>query len=1659
MKLAKVIEQCEEVYKAASSADKVDEKQRAEKQEVIALCEAVRALQKVGSDDVRRRLGEFEAQQTGSQVIMNVGHSSDLLNSFAEDFWSCAFTDLFPRGDCQEKYPKQKYPNIATRSHTQGRKWAKMLLKRDDFLGWGSSKEFAAVAYNIFVRRDQMRSVHCFVTSSALFRGAVEDLASINAKDFLHAAMFAGEVYTVREALRKKKVDVKVKNVLKQMQAATFDVEGTPAFRGSLRFRFVSLRAWNGCSFGFFTLNPHDIRTPLLIAFVHPERAAGIKRVSLDWDDPCMQKYYEDVKKGNSLVLHELAAQNPMATMRCVHLTFRMTIELLFNCTAAANVKSSSQNLDLVPAHCEAGMFNYVSGYLGVVEPQMRFTEHLHLLWQLLGFSHPDDFFRGGEFSDRFRRLWAYAASICFCSQEAFAAQCGTDSGKAALSEAPLMTMNKKQRNMVGHERAEEELDVQRAARNASESEASASSLVKCEFRYWTPAFYGDKNLSAEEWEPLAVSDSNAGSQKFGNHICRDRVCHKNRIGKMGFCRLAFWHWKRVRVKGKYLMMRKHGKRLVRRWQPSENALPPVDEFPPQQGAPALERNHSFHYKETPAVALGARCNHDLGLLCKFPVLSAARRVPADVSQITNASYGGDAVIFDSPEWAESIANMIETMVDHEYYACDYASKEQSGSEGLLHTLHDAKLRHDHFALQRQSANVHNPALDRARKMLQSLVASSARRMHVGFPSVYAYLFGKPIFYSSHEFVNLPVSQVNNVFVASAQSLCLPIHEDFEHDSGQVVRSEEPSAWKSLNHKATGPTNIVYDYDWRADALEECPMYFFAAGTSFATSITDGTWQWHVDVDGNGKVVGRHPCYDYRKDDKRFQKFSKQIKSPHGGFEPLRKHGEIICGYDHYRVLRTTTAWRLPVFKGTLPHKPKDDADAREKGAYAIFMMMLFRPWRKPGDALRMWLGIDPNSTAPFRDMDEIYLALFQEFERWFREDICAVAKPYWSGNVRKCEWPLYSNDGSKQQWWKCLIYDKVRNLEMVLSRRIDLKGKTPTVPAEINGLPVEEDVVQADGSDHDSCNDASDGDGSDVPMKEACDHLGDNESDVDPTAQGIYPSVPTVECIRVPAMLHSHDFFGQAGNAVGRSAEAKYSREFMRVVSERGMDADSMHKKSEVLSVQYFGERWPSGCLADSEVKQTKLFKKLDDCELPGELFKTPEIDATAVVVASFEDQMAASFKQLLEIGRNKAKTPKLVLEAAFFLLQEGLLSIPGSGLINSKQGLALLHVASWIQKKKTQQWRDEGVLLLAQEDLKIQEQFFGDELLMVLSGAAGTGKTTVIRVIEKLFDYFFGDGSFLKSAPTNTASRLLGGDTCFALYKLPLRSLKSKRGKLSAPVMAVLRRRLAPAYGHCIDEMSMLTPQSTHHLDVRTRDGKRRFEERFGGLATLLCGDFLQLPPVRRPSLASPVDDVGHVAQIEGEGDEQDPDANTEHREGYALWREFKTVVVLGLNLRADYRLSRILQEMRDGNLTDASWAALQDRVVGMQRVNGELAALPDGQVDSRLTQAPFSNNDVYYTFHRHSLRVTQAYLLAVHDSIAKRKPLFIIAAADCVRDVDSQRYTDLVKEKILRTSQLRKTGNKPGYIPVYQGLFLLYVDLCLIILNYVSLWKVAR
>ena len=104
-----------------------------------------------------------------------------------------------------------------------------------------------------------------------------------------------------------------------------------------------------------------------------------------------------------------------MAT-RCFHWTVRLVIRCLFNC----EVKPGAA-LDSIAAHETPGIFGYVRAFLGVVEPQMRKALHIHMLIQILGFSHPEDLFRDDFLPDVFRRLWYYVASISFRSTEAFA--------------------------------------------------------------------------------------------------------------------------------------------------------------------------------------------------------------------------------------------------------------------------------------------------------------------------------------------------------------------------------------------------------------------------------------------------------------------------------------------------------------------------------------------------------------------------------------------------------------------------------------------------------------------------------------------------------------------------------------------------------------------------------------------------------------------------------------------------------------------------------------------------------------------------------------------------------------------------------------------------------------------------------------------------------------------------------------------------------------------------------------------------------------------------------------------------------------------------------------------------------------------------------------
>ena len=71
----------------------------------------------------------------------------------------------------------------------------------------------------------------------------------------------------------------------------------------------------------------------------------------------------------------------------------------------------------------------------------------------------------------------------------------------------------------------------------------------------------------------------------------------------------------------------------------------------------------------------------------------------------------------------------------------------------------------------------------------------------------------------------------------------------------------------------------------------------------------------------------------------------------------LHADGQPIHKYGFYHRLRTHEAWRVPVFHGRLPRLPHADAPPRERGCYAAFLMLLFRPHRRYQDVIHIALG------------------------------------------------------------------------------------------------------------------------------------------------------------------------------------------------------------------------------------------------------------------------------------------------------------------------------------------------------------------------------------------------------------------------------------------------------------------------------------------------------------------------------------------------------------------------------------------------------------------------------------------------------------------------------------------------------------------------------
>ena len=191
--------------------------------------------------------------------------------------------------------------------------------------------------------------------------------------------------------------------------------------------------------------------------------------------------------------------------------------------------------------------------------------------------------------------------------------------------------------------------------------------------------------------------------------------------------------------------------------------------------------------------------------------------------------------------------------------------------------------------------------------------------MHKGFPELLSYILGKPAAYSSHSFVTCSYWSV--------------LARVLENPRGGVWRLH-PSMFFADHRKVPA----VQDYAYRPELLQRFPFNFFVSACEFVGDGLLPGLAWYTYPTGAGGQVRRHPAYAQGKEVK------SRVCPELSLLDAIEK--KPLHHYPYYLRLLVDKPWKVPVLYGALPPCPDDQSSITDKGHYAAFLMLLFRPWR-----------------------------------------------------------------------------------------------------------------------------------------------------------------------------------------------------------------------------------------------------------------------------------------------------------------------------------------------------------------------------------------------------------------------------------------------------------------------------------------------------------------------------------------------------------------------------------------------------------------------------------------------------------------------------------------------------------------------------------------
>jgi ATP-dependent exoDNAse (exonuclease V) alpha subunit len=201
-------------------------------------------------------------------------------------------------------------------------------------------------------------------------------------------------------------------------------------------------------------------------------------------------------------------------------------------------------------------------------------------------------------------------------------------------------------------------------------------------------------------------------------------------------------------------------------------------------------------------------------------------------------------------------------------------------------------------------------------------------------------------------------------------------------------------------------------------------------------------------------------------------------------------------------------------------------------------------------------------------------------------------------------------------------------------------------------------------------------------------------------------------------------------------------------------------------------------------------------------------------------------------------------------------------------------------------------------------------EQLLMLVIGPGGTGKSVLIDAITETFAFHNQQAELAKCATSGIVATDIGGTTVHFWGGLGITRLKNVNSN-SKHIIARRKKNILGKTCLIIDEMSMIhdtlltdLAKVVAHTKKTANEGNEHLP--FAGMHVILMGDFHQFPPVGKAWSA-----------LYSRRETTDQDA----LHGRAIYKQFKTVVALDQQVRVkDPLWTNILKRARTGDCTDA-------------------------------------------------------------------------------------------------------------------------------------------